>query len=258
MNIIKKFAAVLLACCFILCNVTSIEVEAKDYSKKKYNQIRWEKIKEDYLNTETDRLIFVKYKSGSKATLEMWEKVSKKIEITSQDMAIDESAEQPENKNYRYENEWRKIVSCKAYVGKKGINKKRQGDRKTPVGIYHITMAFGRKKSPGTAGIAYTKLNKYHYWSCEKSTYNQFIDVRKLGRKQMSGEHLIDYKPWYNYALAMDYNKKCVYLKGAGIFLHCVGGGRKYTAGCVAVSQNNMKKIVKNTTTHTNICIYKK
>ena len=27
-----------------------------------------------------------------------------------------------------------KIVSCKAYVGQNGINKKRQGDRKTPIG----------------------------------------------------------------------------------------------------------------------------
>lgn len=254
MNIVKKFAAVLLVCCLMLCNVTSIEVGAKDYSKKKYDQIRWEKIKKDYLNTETDRLIFVKYKSGSKATVEMWKKVSKEVETISKDMQTDESMEQPTNTDY----EWKKIVSCKAYVGQNGINKIRQGDRKTPVGIYHITMAFGRKKSPGTAGISYTKLNKYHYWSCEKATYNQFIDVRDLGRKQMSGEHLIDYNPWYNYALATDYNKKCVYLKGAGIFLHCVGGGRKYTAGCVAVSQKNMKKIVKNTTTHTNICIYKK
>lgn len=254
MNIIKKFAAALLTCCLILCNAASIKVEAKDYSKKKYDQIRWEKIKEDYLNTETDRLIFVKYKSGSKASVEMWKKVSKELETVSQDMQTDESMEPPANTNY----EWEKIVSCKAYVGQNGINKKRQGDRKTPVGIYHITMAFGRKKSPGTAGISYTKLNKYHYWSCEKATYNQFIDVRDLGRKQMSGEHLIEYKPWYNYALATDYNKKCVYLKGAGIFLHCVGGGRKYTAGCVAVSQTNMKKIVKNTTTNTKICIYKK
>ena len=87
MNIIKKVVAVMLVCCFILCDVTSIKAEAKDYSKKKYNKIRWEIIKNDYLNTETDRLILVKYKGGSNATVEMWKKVLKEMEITPQDMA---------------------------------------------------------------------------------------------------------------------------------------------------------------------------
>ena len=50
------------------------------------------------------------------------------------------------------------------------------------------------RKIPGTAGIKYKKLNKYHYWSGEKATYNRFIDVRKIGRKSIAGEHLITYK----------------------------------------------------------------
>lgn len=266
MKIIKRIVIVLIVCCFVLSDIVSIKVEAKnsskDYSKKIYNKTRWQTIQKDYLGSETDRLIFVKYKSGSKATVEMWKKTLKRVEISSKDNGIDgvadETLKRSADTDYRYEKTWKKIVSCNAYVGKNGINKVRQGDRKTPVGIYNITMAFGRKKSPGTAGISYTKLNKYHYWSAEKKTYNTFIDIRKLGRKQMSGEHLIDYNPWYNYSLALDYNKKCTYLKGSAIFLHCVGGGRTYTAGCIAVSEKNMKKIVKNTTKHTKICIYKK
>lgn len=258
MKRIRKIAIVLFVCCLVLGEAASIRAEAKDYSKKKYNKTRWKNIQEDYLNTKTDRLIFVKYKGGSKATVEMWKKVSKKVKLPAENTAAEQSIEASEGTGYRIEKQWKKIVSCKAYTGQKGLNKKKQGDRKTPVGIYNITMAFGRKKSPGTAGISYKKLNKYHYWSSEKATYNQFIDVRKLGRKWMDGEHLIDYNPWYNYALALDYNKKCTYLKGSAIFLHCVGGGRTYTMGCIAVSEKNMKKIVRNTTKHTKICIYKK
>ena len=260
MKITKKIACILIVCCFALSNMVSIKAEAKknvkDYSKKIYNKTRWQTIQKDYLSSETDRLIFVKYKNGSKATVEMWKKISKKVEISSKDNAVDIVTD--ETVNYSLEKTWKRIMSCNAYVGKNGINKVRQGDCKTPVGIYNITMAFGRRKSPGTAGISYTKLNKYHYWSAEKATYNTFIDVRKLGRKQMSGEHLINYNPWYNYSLALDYNKKCTYLKGSAIFLHCTGRGRTYTAGCIAVSEKNMKKIVKNTTKHTKICIYKK
>ncbi|MBO6163555.1 MAG: L,D-transpeptidase family protein [Lachnospiraceae bacterium] len=153
---------------------------------------------------------------------------------------------------------WKKILSCTAYVGRNGIKKKREGDKKTPVGAFHITMAFGIKKSPGTAGISYTKLNKYYYWSGERDTYNTFVDVRDLGRSSVAGEHLISYKPFYNYSLAMDFNKKGVFKKGSAIFLHCTKPGRKYTAGCIAVAEKKMKKIVKNTTEKTMIFIYPK
>lgn len=229
------------------------KVWAKDYSESLYNNIRWKTIKADYLNTKTDRLIFVKYKNGSKATVEMW----KKVEVigTSPSVAGEQdSIEEKKLPDYT----WEKVLSTKAYVGSNGINKKKQGDMKTPTGIFNITMAFGRKKSPGTAGISYTKLNKYHFWSGEKATYNQFIDARKHKRTWIDGEHMIEYDPWYDYGLAMDYNKKCKYLKGSAIFLHCEGKGRKYTHGCIAVSKTKMKKIVKNTTGNTKICIYKK
>lgn len=266
MKMIKKNMIALIVCCFLLSNMFSViawaKEPSKDYSKKAYNKTRWETIQRDYLDSETDRLIFVKYKKGSRATVEMWKKTSKEVEVPSKDYDADTAADgntnQQETTSSRYEQNWEKIVSCNAYVGKNGINKVRQGDRKTPMGIYNITMAFGRKKSPGTAGISYTKLNKYHYWSEERSTYNTFVDVRKLGRRRMSGEHLISYNPWYNYSLVLDYNKECTYLKGSGIFLHCIGGGRTYTEGCIAVSQKNMKEIVRNTTKHTKICIYKK
>ncbi|MDE6627610.1 MAG: L,D-transpeptidase family protein [Lachnospiraceae bacterium] len=262
MNTIQKILTVLMLYFIILCNISSTadaKSTAKDYGKSKYNKTRWQTIKNDYLNTKTDRLIFVKYKTGSKATVEMWKKITKTTEPASNNIASNDNTDALTNEASLYTSKtaWKKIISCKAYVGQNGLNKKRQGDRKTPMGIYNITMAFGRKKSPGTAGISYTKLNKYHYWSAEKATYNTFVDVRTLGRTWMSGEHLISYDPWYNYALAMDYNKKCTYLKGSAIFLHCTGKGRTYTMGCIAVSEKNMKQIVKNTTTHTKIFIYK-
>lgn len=253
----KRIAIVICIILCLICLPAAPTTFAKDYSKSRYDDNRWETIKVDYLDTETDRLIFVKYKGGSSATVEMWKKLEVGDEPQNTEMLTDSSADTPEEEtvhNYT----WEKVLSTRAYVGKNGLNKVKQGDMKTPAGIYNITMAFGRKKSPGTAGISYTKLTKYHYWSDEKDTYNQFVDVRKLNRTWMSGEHMIDYDPWYDYGVAMDYNKKCKYLKGAAIFLHCEGKGRKYTHGCIAVPKTKMKKIVKNTTNNTKICIYKK
>ena len=148
-----------------------------------------------------------------------------------------------------------KANTCAGYVGKNGIAKKREGDKKTPTGTYGFTKAFGIKKNPRSK-IKYIKLNKYHYWSGDRRYYNQMIDIRKV-KASRSGEHLIDYKPHYNYALAIDYNKNCVYKKGSAIFLHCTGSN-PYTGGCVAVKQKYMKKIMQTVDKNAKICIYPK
>ena len=68
---------------------------------------------------------------------------------------------------------------------------------------------------------------------------------------------MIDYIPQYNYGMVLDYNSACTYGAGSAIFLHCKGTG-SYTAGCIAVSQKNMIKILNNAEQGAKICIYKK
>ncbi len=193
---------------------------------------RWMKLLNRWRHTRVDRLIFVKYTGGSGAKVAMWKKYT-------------------EGGKTR----WEKIVSCRGYVGKNGIDKVREGDKRTPTGGFPITMAFGRLPTPGTAGIRYTRLNSYQYWSGERETYNTLVDSRKLGHVPAGSEHLIDYDPAYNYALAIGYNPGNVYGKGSAIFLHATSGS-PWTAGCVAVPEAEMKKILQNTTRHTRICIY--
>lgn len=244
----KRILQIVLLAAGVLCLLTAGAKPAhaaRNYGKAKYNKTRWEWIRRDNVKTDVDRLIMVKYKGGSKATVEMWAKYEVLGKL---------------KKGSGYTGPvtaWYRILSCPAYVGKNGINKVKEGDKKTPTGAFHITMAFGIKDSPGTSGISYTKLNKYLYWSGEKATYNTLVDVRDLGRKSMAGEHLITYVPFYNYSLAMDFNKGGVYKAGSAIFMHCWKPGRNFTAGCIAVSEENMKTVVQNTTEDTMIFIYK-
>ncbi len=212
---------------FFLCILLTLSVHAES---------RWTELQDKYLNTESvDRLIFVKYNGRYKTKLYMYNKI--------QDAAG----------NYSWELQFK----CKAFVGKNGINKKVEGDKKTPTGSFKITEGFGIYDNPGLEGLNYTKLNKYHYWSAEKSTYNTMVDARDLGRNSVAGEHLITYSPHYHYALVIGYNLKRKYKKGSGIFLHVIGSN-PYTGGCVAVSEPNMIRIMKNTTDKTRICIYNK
>lgn len=84
----------------------------------------------------------------------------------------------------------------------------KEGDRKTPTGVFGFTKAFGIKDNPG-AKLPYTKLNPYLYWCGDEQWYNTLVDVREI-HHECSGEHLISYVPHYNYVLAIDYNPECI------------------------------------------------
>ena len=151
--------------------------------------------------------------------------------------------------------EWQEMLQCKAFLGKNGIDKVREGDKKTPTGDFGMLMAFGAKDNPGSL-ISYTKLTDTMYLCGDKEYYNQFIDVSKVKHNcSNNSEHLIRYTPQYNYALFFDYNKDNIYGKGSAIFLHCAGNN-PYTLGCVSVTEDNMIKILRTVDMNARICIY--
>ena len=166
-----------------------------------------------------DQMVVVKYKSGSSATLTLHEKDDNGV--------------------------WRQKLSSYAYVGKNGIGKTREGDMKTPTGTFNLKTPFGIKANPGTS-LDYVQVTKSHYWcgSSGSKYYNQLVDTRVTNRKRTSSdEYLISYKGVYNYCAFIDYNASGKAGKGSCIFLHCTGS-KKYTAGCVAVPESVMKKIL--------------
>ena len=190
-------------------------------------QDKWNQLLETYeKDTSTNQLIFVQYQGGSNARVILYEK---------------------ENGS------WKEDFSCQGYVGGNGVDKVKEGDRKTPAGVFGFTKAFGIKDNPG-AKLPYTKLNPYLYWCGDKQWYNTLVDVRETPH-ECSGEHLISYVPHYNYVLAIDYNPECTFGKGSAIFLHCAGSN-PYTGGCVAVSESNMIRIMQTVDKGAKICIY--
>ena len=189
---------------------------------------RWNYLLDRYLeNSSVNQLVFVKHTKGSKARVSLYVK-----------------------KN----GAWVRKLECRALVGRNGMGKKREGDGKTPVGVYRFTMAFGIKADPG-AKMEYTKLSKYDYWCGDKSWYNTFVDVRET-KHSCTGEHLITFKKTYNYCLAISYNSSCTWKHGSAIFLHCDKPGKKHTAGCVAVPEASMRKILRTVTEQSRICLY--
>lgn len=165
------------------------------------------------------QIVLVEYQGGSKATVSFHEKI---------------------------DGLWTELYATAGYVGSNGIGKTREGDKKTPSGTYNLSAAFGIKADPGS-NLPYTQVTKYHYWCGTSGSqyYNRLVDSRVAGRAAASGdEKLINYKGYYNYCLFIDYNASGEAGKGSCIFLHCTGG-KKSTAGCIAIPEAAMKQAVK-------------
>ena len=141
---------------------------------------------------------------------------------------------------------WEMLWETPALVGRNGIGKTREGDGRTPTGVFHLTTPFGILPDPG-ANMPYLQVSRRHYW-CGTSGdpyYNRLVDEYESGRPCGAGdERLIDYAPYYNYCMFIDYNAEGVPGKGSCIFLHCKGQNTS-TGGCVAVAQEKMVLLLR-------------
>lgn len=63
---------------------------------------------------------------------------------------------------------WTELLSCPAFVGKNGLGKTKEGDQKTPEGIFDLPVAFGIMDNPGSK-IPYVKVNENLYWCGDDS-----------------------------------------------------------------------------------------
>lgn len=223
---ILTIAVMLIASFAVMPNVDAADAASKAPPAKG----KWKKLLNKYRNNRNvKQLVFVRYDGRNNTTLTLYQKGK--------------------------DRKWYQKLHCKAYVGQNGINKKREGDRRTPTGTFSLEKPFGILKDPGSK-MKYTKVNRYLYWCGDRKHYNRMVDVRKHPHR-CNGEHLINYTRQYAYSMNIGYNKKGTYKKGSAIFLHCFGYNN-YTLGCVAVSKANMKTLIRKCGKGTKICIYKK
>ena len=139
---------------------------------------------------------------------------------------------------------WKIARECEAYIGLNGPGKTKEGDNKTPLGVYGVKGAFGIKSNPGTKFV-FTKITPDTYaCGCEKY-YNRIIDAKVTGHKCTEGEQMYYYSPEYNYGLETDYNVNNEPGRGSAIFIHCIGT-KPYTGGCVAIPEDDMRYIIQD------------
>ncbi|MBW7473848.1 L,D-transpeptidase family protein [Paenibacillus oenotherae] len=148
----------------------------------------------------------------------------------------------------KIDGEWQTLLSdIPVVLGSKGIGKAREGDRKTPLGVYKLGKSFGTVQRPEGIKQFYVQSTKDDYWIDDPASpdYNRW--VRYTGnpsKKWKSYEQL--HIPLYKYAVIIRYNTDPIQKnKGSAIFMHIWKGPDKPTGGCVAMSEQNLLTLLR-------------
>ncbi len=135
----------------------------------------------------------------------------------------------------------------KCCVGKNGTtNNKKEGDKKTPKGIFKIENLYFRKdrlEKPSTS-LECIEIKKNMGWCNDirfPKKYNQLFKIKKKIKHEKLKRK--DYK--YDLLIPIKYNfKNTVIGKGSCIFIHLTKN-YKPTAGCVAIAKKDFLILLK-------------
>ena len=135
----------------------------------------------------------------------------------------------------------------KCCVGKNGTtNNKKEGDKKTPKGIFKIENLYFRKdrlEKPSTS-LECIEIKKNMGWCNDirfPKKYNQLFKIKKKIKHEKLKRK--DYK--YDLLIPIKYNfKNTVVGKGSCIFIHLTKN-YKPTAGCVAIAKKDFLILLK-------------
>tara|TARA_A100001011_G_scaffold400263_1_gene513651 strand:+ start:6352 stop:6843 length:492 start_codon:yes stop_codon:yes gene_type:complete len=135
----------------------------------------------------------------------------------------------------------------KCSIGKRGItNKKREGDKKTPKGVFKFKKVLYRKdKISGLeTKLKLLPIKQNMGWCDDKNSkfYNRLI---KFPFKK-SAERLFRKDSIYNIIIVIDFNMSpTIKDKGSAIFIHLATKDYKSTQGCVALNIKDIRLLLK-------------
>ena len=132
-------------------------------------------------------------------------------------------------------------------IGKMGFTKnKKEGDKKTPRGIFNIGNLYYRKDKylKPTTKLKCIAIKKSMGWCDDpknKKYYNKLIKIKK----NIKHETLYRKDSKYNFIIPIKYNSKKIKLgRGSAIFIHLTKDYKK-TLGCIALKENDFLILLK-------------
>ncbi|MFC0525397.1 L,D-transpeptidase [Pontibacillus salicampi] len=134
-----------------------------------------------------------------------------------------------------------------AVIGKNGVGKLQEGDDKTPLGTYPLGTAFGWGEQPLRMSYPYRIITNQDYWvdDPDSDEYNQWVHVEGDPSEQWKSYEVMNH-PLYKYGAVIEYNTNPVVKgKGSAIFIHMKQPDTAFTAGCVALKEADVVRILQ-------------
>jgi L,D-peptidoglycan transpeptidase YkuD (ErfK/YbiS/YcfS/YnhG family) len=130
-----------------------------------------------------------------------------------------------------------------------GFPVKLEGDKCSPAGVFRIPFAFGipPREAAAHLKLPYTPLTA-HLVGVDDVTskfYNQIVDDREVLRDWMSHEAMNRHTKLYEWGAFIAHNPECVPGLGSCIFLHLTPGPGKATAGCTALTAEDLQTVLR-------------
>jgi len=146
----------------------------------------------------------------------------------------------------RQGNGWYRLLFTSAVIGRNGLaaaGQKKEGDGKTPSGIYPLGPTFGYAPWIDT-GLLYRQATDIDFWvdDARSMQYNQWVKGTPAAN---SFEKMKRMDNLYQYGIVIGYNVHPI-VRGAGsaIFMHVWRKVNSPTSGCVAMNQRCLRKIL--------------
>ena len=147
----------------------------------------------------------------------------------------------------RWNDRWLPVLEpMAAVIGKNGFaqqGQKEEGDGRTPFGIYKLGKAFGYAAAKTKLPFRQATENDFWVDDPESAQYNQWVTGTPQAK---SFERLKRDDDLYKYGIVIEYNTDPrITGKGSAIFIHVWRGPDSPTAGCVAISEENLLSLLE-------------
>lgn len=132
------------------------------------------------------------------------------------------------------------LGSFSATIGAMGLTSdKREGDHKTPIGSFLLSSAFGLLPEPPT-NMPYRQITSSTLCIDDPASchYNTIIDANAVSADWSSCERMATFDPQYRYGIVIESPY------GSCLFIHVWKTPVTPTAGCIALSEENLLRIL--------------
>ncbi|MFK8102956.1 MAG: L,D-transpeptidase [Saprospiraceae bacterium] len=126
-------------------------------------------------------------------------------------------------------------------------NRKKEGDGKSPAGIFSFGVAFGYAAEMPNLKMPYVPITERIQCieDSESKYYNRIVDNTQLTKDWQTADFMQRKDDLYEFGVFVNHNVTAQKEGGSCIFLHLWRGFGKPTAGCTAMEKENMLRLLQ-------------